>query len=344
MYFQIKTSEGNLKDSWDLLLRIVLEICESDLVSAIGSFWFKMNNIRLHAPEVCGYDAITDMAKNHEFKLMDGLTAIENKLAGLYIEKEEVVNKRKKDYTKETGSEKFEGLYLLDSGLNGVRTCIRYLSRRGGKDLPSFLKSTRLESFEFYIPVIWEMNKHGMMYEDGVFWGINSDRDYIRGRCGFKECSFSLRSFTEDHLESYNDDGFINHLNGIQRILKDVAPGKFDIHSQIENLDQQLNLIELGILNRNEQGYYPIDDGTFKKALNRLERETLKRSQEEMRMTMQRIDEDVAEYKEKGAKGNIRAGEAGVRLQMLRSVIKAILRCTYDEEEARESENEEKSN
>ena len=59
---------------------------------------------------------------------------------------------------------------------------------------------------------------------------------------------------------------------------------------------------------------------------------------------MQRIDEDVAEYKEKGAKGNIRAGEAGVRLQMLRSVIKAILRCTYDEEEARESENEEKSN
>lgn len=112
MDFHFKTSETDLKDSWDLVLRIALKICESDLVSAIGSFRLRVDNISLRAPYICGFDALIDTAEEYQFKLMNGITAMENKLAGFFVENEEETNKRKKVRVKGADSDGLECLYF----------------------------------------------------------------------------------------------------------------------------------------------------------------------------------------------------------------------------------------
>jgi hypothetical protein len=315
------------------VLQIALKLCESEVVSAIGSFRFQVDNIDLRAPKVIGFDAYTDTAEKKKFKLMNSPAAKKNKLAGLFIEKKEVVDKGKKELDNGINGNGIEGPFFLEPGLNGVRTCIRYLSRRDGKELPSFLIKTPLKSFEFHIPVIWQMNKSSRMYEDRVFNTLNNERDCIWGDCDSKECLISFKSFNEQHLETYNDPEFINHLNKIQKILNKVAPGRIELRLKIENLGEQLDLIELGILNRNEQGYYPVDDKTFQEALDRFDRELINRSQEETRRIMQRIDDDIAKYKELEREGKPKAKEKFERLKGLKNVMEAIESFASLEEE-----------
>jgi len=75
-------------------------------------FRLRVDNISLQFPYVCGFDAVIDTAEEDQFKLMNGIAAMENKLAGLFVENEEETNKRKKVLVKGVGSDGLEGPYF----------------------------------------------------------------------------------------------------------------------------------------------------------------------------------------------------------------------------------------
>ena len=70
----------------DILLEILLKLCESDVVAAIGCFHFWLDNIKLRSPDACDFDYyVNDEEVERKYELKTDFDAKRNKLAGLYV-------------------------------------------------------------------------------------------------------------------------------------------------------------------------------------------------------------------------------------------------------------------
>jgi len=333
MDFHFRINENDIGDwsSRDILLQILLKLCESDAVTAIGCFHFWLDSIVLRSPDVCGFDYVSDIDKEGKYVLKSGVDAKQNKLAGLYVEKEEVaIKQRNKPFAE----------YYIEPGLNGIRkvnSYIQSLYEEERKKLPPYLKDFNLKSFEFSIPVIWGMNKTKRIYEDNVFMFISEERDNIAGKCDSTGCSFSFCDTIEENLNEYNEPYLINHLNKIQKILDEVAPKEFELRPEFLNID----LLNQGILNRKEREFYMADDKKFEKAVDRFWMKKSEIDQVKLNLSMRRMAKLIAKYKERESKSDPRAKEAGERLQSLQNRMAEVIDNT---DKLKSRENEDKDN
>ncbi|GAI68601.1 unnamed protein product, partial [marine sediment metagenome] len=180
------------------LRKINLKLCESDVVAAIGCFHFRLDNIKLQSPDARGFDYASNNDGERKYKLRTGFDAKLNKLAGLYVEREEKARKR-------INNSVIEDSYCIEPGLNGIRKGISYIKslyKDERDNLPRYLRKINLKYFKFSIGIIWDMDKDRNMLEDGSFEFISYDRDSISGTCGPSGCCFNF----------YNHDGWDYYL------------------------------------------------------------------------------------------------------------------------------------
>ena len=124
----------------------------------------------------------------------------------------------------------------------------------------------------------WDKDKENRKMEDGAFEFTDYDRDYISGRCDLSGCWFAISSFDERDLKDFKEVSTINHLNGLQKILDEVAPEKFELRPEFLNLD----LLNFGVVNRKEREFYSIDDEIFEEAVNRFWKKKSEQTQEDI--------------------------------------------------------------
>jgi len=296
-------------ESGDILLEILLKLCESDVVTAIGSFHFWLDNIKLQSPDVCGFDAADNIGGERKYKFKTGFDAKRNKLAGLHVEREEEARKR-------ISSKEIETSYYIEPGLNGIRKAISYIKslyEEERDNLPRYLSEVNLKYFKFSIGVIWDMDKDSRVIVDGAFEMICYERDYISGKCGPSGCWFDFNNHSGWDYYLYNKPYFINHLNKIQKILDDISPEKYEPHPEGE----YYTLLNLGIINRKGREFYTIDEKIFEKAVNLHGEEIGEQLQEDLNLLMKKFEKKMVKYNEKVLKGETKSKEARERLQRL---------------------------
>jgi len=312
-------------ESKDILLQILLKICESDVVAAIGCFHFWLDNIKLQSPDARGFDYASNNDGERKYELKTGLNAKLNKLAGLYVEREEKARKR-------INNSVIEASYYIEPGLNGIRKAISYIKslyKKERANLPHYLREINLKFFKFSIGVIWDMDKDRNMLKDGSFEFISYDRDSISGTCGPSGCWFNFCNHDGWDYYLYNKPFFINHLNKIQKILDDLSPGKYEPRHE----GGYSTLQKFGIINRKGREFYTIDEKIFEEAVHLHAEVMAEQSREEMKLIMNKFEKIMVKYNEKVLEGETKFKEAGERLQRLKYVAEHMLEKTGENEE-----------
>ena len=312
-------------ESRDILLKILLKICESDVVAAIGCFHFWLDNIKLQSPDACGFDYADNQEGERKYELKTGLDAKLNRLAGLYVEREEEARKR-------ISNSVIEASYYIEPGLNGIRKCISYIKslyKEERDNLPRYLKEINLKYFKFSIGIIWDMTKDSNMMEDGVFEFFNHEQDSIDGIYGSSGCWFNFSNYDGWDYYLYNKSFFINHLNKIQKILDGISPGKYEPRHE----GGYSTLLKFGIINRKGREFYTIDEKIFEEAVHLHAEEMAEQSREEMKLIMNKFEKSMVKYNEKVLEGETKFKEVGERLQRLKYIAKQILEKTGENEE-----------
>lgn len=309
----------------DILLQILLKICESEVVAAIGCFHFWLDNIKLQSPDACGFDYyVNDEEVERKYELKTGLNEKLNKLAGLYVEREEEARKR-------ISNSVIEASHYIEPGLNGIRKCIRYIKslyKEERDNLPRYLREINLKFFKFSIGIIWDMTKDSNVMEDGVFEFFFHEQDSIDGTCGPSGCWFNFSNHDGWDYYLYNKPFFINHLNKIQKILDGISPEKYEPRHE----GGYSTLLKFGIINRKGREFYTIDEKVFGEAVHLHMEEMAEQSREEMKLIMNKFEKITVKYNEKVLKGETKFKEAGERLQRLKYVAEHMLEKTGENE------------
>lgn len=340
MDINFEQTEYNLVESRNQLLQFLLKLCESDVVAAINSFTFWVDEIALSPPRAMDLISMESIETKEKYELITDLDAIDNKLAGFYLLKENYPNYQIMESDRShinPDGEEIEISYFVESGLKGLKECVKDITslNKGERGkLPSQLMDLPLNYFRFTIGVVWGKDKESRTREDGAIEFIDYDRDQISGRCDSLSFWFFLGNIDEEVLKVFNQISYITHLNGIQKVLDDVALGRFNLRPELYNMD----LLEIGILNRNEREFYLVDAISFKKAEARYWEVFSKQDRERSKFAMEHIEEKVLESKKLEHEGDFRAKEKGERLQALQNTMNRILESTNDQEKTRESE------
>ena len=312
-------------ESRDILLQILLKICESNVVAAIGCFHFWLDNIELRSPDACGFDYASTKEGERKYELKTGLDAKLNKLAGLYVEREEEARKR-------ISSTEIKISHYIEPGLNGIRKCTNYIKslyKDERDNLPLYLRKINLKYFKFSIGIIWDMNKDSRVMKNGVFEFFNHERDSIDGTCGSSGCWFDFYNSDWDEYYLYNKPYFISHLNKIQKILDDISPGKYEPRPEGE----YNTLLKLGIINRKGREFYTIDEKVFEEAVHLHGEEISEQIQENLKLQMKEFEKIMVKYNEKVLEGETKFKKAGERLQRLKYVAEHMLEKSGENEE-----------
>ena len=312
-------------ESIEILLQILLKICESNVVAAIGCFHFTLDSIELQSPDTCGFDNVNAKGGERKYELKTGFDAKRNKLAGLYVEREEEARKR-------MSKTKINASHYIEPGLNGIRKGISYIKslyKEEKDNLPRYLREVSMKYFQFSIGVIWDMKKDSKEMEDGTFQYISCDREYISGMCDLSGCWLHFCNPDWEEYYIYNKPYFINHLNKIQKILDDISPEKYELRPEGE----YYTLLKLGIINRKGREFYSIDDKIFEEAVDLHMEEINEEIQEDLELLMKKFEKIMVKYNEKVLKGETKFKEAGERHQRLMYVAEHILEKTGENEE-----------
>lgn len=290
-----------------------------------GCFHFWFDNIELRSPDACGFDYVNDKEVERKYKLRTGFNAKRNKLAGLYVEKEEEARKR-------ISSNEIETSHYIEPGLNGIRKAISYIKslyKKERDNLPRYLREINLKFFKFSIGVIWDMTKDSRVMEDGIFEFFHHERDSIDGTCGPSGCCFNFSNRDGWDYYLYNKPYFINHLNKIQKILDYISPGKYEPR----HVGGYSTLLKFGIINRKGREFYTIDEKIFEEAVHSHMDEMAEQSREEIKLIMNKFEINMVKYNEKVLKGETKFKKAVQRLQRLKYVAEHILEKTGENEE-----------
>ena len=200
--------------------------------------------------------------------------------------------------------------------------------------IPSFIRDLPMSYFMFTIGVVWTKDKDSRTSEDGAIIFTDYDSDYISGKCDSTDFWFVISDRDKDDLKVFNTIPYVTHLNRIQKVLNVVEPSKFDIRPMYDNFD----LLELGILNKNDTGFYSIDDESFEKIERLFTQKVIERSKEQNKAVMSQIEEQIMEYKEMEAEGDLRAKEKRERLNELKNVMETLSNYGDDLEESNNGE------
>jgi len=252
-------------DSIELLLDILLKVCESDVVAKIGTFNFLINSdeVKLYCPPVCGtadrsgeIDIICSRKQDEE-----------NKISGLLVLKE-----------RESHFRKAEIYVPFEPGLEGLRTAIKIVKsmlNNQFKEIPPELHHIDLKTINFSFGVIWGMNDKWRRNEDGTYEGIGSEHDYIRGEYRNSFAEFTFGNFGGDSFDIFNSPSYLKHLNKIQKILDELAPGKYEPGPY----DKYPDMLKCGIFNRKGREFQEVEREAFREAIDRyteyIEEETI---------------------------------------------------------------------
>lgn len=340
MDFNFNIFDYNIVEARNILLQIVLKLCESDTVAAISSFAFWLDNVVLSSPSTRDAFSMYNEDFKGRYELRTDFGAVKNKLAGLYVIKEIKTNYELREPNKPQFNpdwDEIEASYIIEPGLRGIKKCVRditSLSRKERDDLPPQLKDMRLSYFRFTIGVVWDKDKENRITEDGAFEFMDHDRDYISGKCDLSSCWLAISSFDERDLKDFKEVSTINHLNGLQKILDEVAPEKFELRPEFLNLD----LLNLNVLQRKGRDFYTVKDQIFKEAENRFWEAISKQAQEVMKIGMNEFTKVMAKYKEKESEDKPRIKEAGERLQALQSRMTELIDYTGKPKKAGEND------
>ena len=212
-------------ESLQIIYEILDKICQSDVVSRIGQFIIKLNDIELQSPKVLGYSS----GRNEEdYDFHTGELADNNKVSGLYIERE-IDTKERISNLKYFRFQKTSKAYYIEPGLEGVRKAINYIrwiSENKQEQLPNYLKDINLRYFSFTMGVLWKMDEEWRI-KDGICNLIDYERDNIDVNSRESGFTFSFSNFGGDSPDIYISEIYISHLNAITKILDDIAPGEY---------------------------------------------------------------------------------------------------------------------
>jgi hypothetical protein len=297
MDFHFKINNNNNVDcsSKGILSQILLKICESDAVAAIGGFQFWLDKIELRSPGTRGCYDIHDEEMLKKYELKTDLDAKNDKLVGLYIEREEEARKWMKNPVLGPSNTEIKAAYYVDPGLTGIRKCVNYIEsfdKEKRENLPSYLSDLDLQYFEFTIGVIWSMDIERGMMEDGVFQFLDYDQDYISGSCDRSSCWFNYGNTLEGDFYIYNKPYYVNRLNKIQKILDDISPGRYEPRGEGE----YNNLLKHGMLNRKGREYYSIDAKSYEEALHSYLQEIREEARKYNDKIVDKFEKNIAEH------------------------------------------------
>ncbi len=213
-------------ESLDILLRILLSVCESEAVSAITSIYVYLDDIVIKSPEteVTNYD-------NPDYKLQTGDKAQQNKILNLSIEKEDVALNRLDNQNRTSiFTTKY---YFIESGLEGVRKavdCLNWIYNNKRKNLPEYLKDVDLTNFSFSVTVIWKMYEEDSKYPDGTFADLGGEADSITAVYNHPSVStpFYFWFSNDYYIKVYSDERYLKHLDIVQAVLDGIYPGKYE--------------------------------------------------------------------------------------------------------------------
>jgi len=261
-------------ESREILLEMILRVCESEVISRIGQFKFWLDEIELQSPNVSGHDSRKEFSR-HE--LQSGTEAEVNKLSGLYVEAKEDALKRIKEpsWASTHGLFKCTKAFYLEPGLIGIKQGIRYIralynNQREG--LPDYIKNMELKHFGFSGGVIWKMDDEWRI-KDGFCDYISYEHDTIGGSSTELGMGLGFGNFGGDSSDIYTSQCYLDHLNAITEIIDDIAPGRF-----IAGPDEMLELLEFDILKKEGRKLVAGDEESRKENLERFDTTTFVRS------------------------------------------------------------------
>lgn len=341
MEISFTQTEYNVIKTRTQLLQIVLKLCESDAIAAISSINFWVDDIWLNTPSPRDKISMESDDSREEYDLETDLDSVRNKLAGLYVKKGDYQEYQiKKDcHISNPDWQEVKVSYYIEPGLKGIKRCVTDLAllNEGEKDkLPIFLRDLLMDYFRFTVGVVWEKNRDSRTSEDGAIIFTDYDSDYISGKCDSSNFWFVISDRDDDSLKVFNTTPYVSHLNRIQKVLDDVEPKKFNIHPMYCNVD----LLEMGVLNRNNKGFYSISDLEFEEAEKQYHQEFYKYYQEENRKMMQKIDKDIAKYEEMEVKGDLKAKQRRERLHEMKTVMASLAKISDNIVETDEDKKE----
>ena len=236
--------------SREILLEMILRVCESDVISRIGQFKFWLDDIELQSPIVYGAGGYKHKSENSRYNLQVGTKAELNKLSGLYVELKEDALER----IIEPSWEGRHGLFIcnrvfyIEPGLNGIRKAIMYirsLYSNQRNNLPDYLKELNLKHFGFSSGIIWRMNKDWGKSKDGIFESIDYERDRIGASSTESGIEFGFGNFGGDSPDIYTSERYLTHLNKITEVLDGIAPGKY-----MAGPDEMEELLKVDVLKK----------------------------------------------------------------------------------------------
>ena len=251
-------------ESKEVLLEILLRVCESDVVVRIGQFSVSINNLEFQSPRVIGTDNFAYEGKDYILRMSEADKI--NKVMGFYVEPHDVFLKRINDpkYKKTRGNLKF---HYVEPGLVGIRKVVSYirmLSENKVENLPEYLKPIKLKKFCFSILVLWSYNREFYEKKDGNFICFESEST-IEGKCGVSGCEFSFNNFGGDSWEIFRAENYFKHLNMITKIIDEIAPDRY-----IAGPEDLPNLLEYGVIKKEGRELKPVeeDDIFYEKVKN----------------------------------------------------------------------------
>ncbi|MFW9823150.1 MAG: hypothetical protein ACFFE4_09455 [Candidatus Thorarchaeota archaeon] len=217
-------------ESREVLLKILLRVCESEVVTKIGKFSFWFGDIALQSPNVYGYDYKGWKRDDSRYILQTGKKSEFDKISGFYIENEDDAKKRIENL-KYFGGRDAKKAYYIKPGLDGIRKGIKIIKTlyNGQKEvLPIYLKNFELRHFSFTCGVIWEMNEEHEKLENGLYNTPDYERDSISGGSSELGFDFGFSNFGGDSYSIFHSERYLNHLNSITEILDQIVPGKYE--------------------------------------------------------------------------------------------------------------------
>jgi len=176
------------------------------------------------------------------YVLQNGVEAEANKIARLYIEPEHEARVRLKIPENTVIRES----HYVEPGLQGIQKGIHYIIlflRDERENLPEFLKKLDRENFTISVGVIWKMDGYFYKNFEGNYDHIDYERDIILAMSHPPEIKFFFSN--NDNCMIYANEDYLEHLNTIQKVLGQVAPGMFEADPM-----NREDLLEIGYLER----------------------------------------------------------------------------------------------
>jgi len=219
-----------------LLLDIFLKICESEAVVAISGISMTLDfrgardkfsphrDITFRSSS-CYHpqDRGSSIHQRDNYVFQTGIEAENDKLAGLFIERKEFTieqMEREQLYWD-------KGLYLLPSGLRGIRKAISIIKSffsRNYNSLPEAYRGRDLKNFSLDAYVVW---KEWAIYKDDPADGriINGEFDVISAQT--EEMQLLLGGICEGGQQGRENGS--KHFPSIQQVLNENWPDMFEV-------------------------------------------------------------------------------------------------------------------